>query len=465
MNKSLLIIFLLSILNTILFYGNSFGLNVILFVTAVVIFLIYTLKTNDKIKNSYGLLFIIPIILISFSYMLYDNSFWFFQNLAVPILIILMYIYTIKPTYNISSLLKKMCSLIFEPLSHIGNVYRITFSKLGQIFKLTDKGKKIIKSILITIPVLIIVIILLSNADAVFGSLFKDFIDYIKKIFTENLIGRTIQVIVFFTYVGAVINYLLFSFEKEKETKKESKKLDKYTVNILLTSLGIIYIIFDFIQIKSLMLHSVSSNINYAQYARTGFFELLAVAFINLIILLLTKKGNNNGDTYSKTLSMIMVFLTLIIIASSFLRMSMYESYYGYTTLRLLVYVALITMVILLIPTILYILNSKVNIFKHYLIIITTVYTLVCLFPMNAFIADNNINRYYKKGKIDIEYLENYNTDNIPILIELYNNTNDSKIKSNLEDYFYDFYKDKKTSIFEYNISKDIAYKKLENFK
>lgn len=466
MNKSLFIVFLLSILNSIFFYGKSLGINVFLFVSAIIIFIVYTLKSNKKINNVNGLLFITPIILISMTFFTYNNDFTSFNKIIIPALIVIMYIYTISPTYKLNTLFTKFCSLVFEPLSRIGNVYRITFSSLGKAFKLTDKSRKVIKAVLITLPVLILVIILLSNADAVFGSMFKEFLHYIKKIFTENFILRIVQIIVFFTYVGAVINYLLFGFEQEKDNSKESKKVDNYTINVLLSSLGIIYVIFDFIQIKSLMLHSISESINYAQYARRGFFELLVVAFINFIILLITKKGNNEGDKYSKTLSIGMVILTLIIIISSALRMHMYENFYGFTNLRLLVYVTLFTMVILLIPTVLYILNSKINIFKSYLVIITIVYTGLCLFPVDTFITQNNINRYYQKGKLDIEYLENYHTDNIPLLVDLYNNTNDQKIKEELKLYFerfYDFYPENKNKgILEYNLSKQNAQNKLK---
>ena len=466
MSKSLLIVFLLSILNSILFYEKSLGINVFLFVSAIIIFLVYTLKSNNKIKNKTGLLFIVPIILISMTFFIYNNDFTSFNKIIVPAFIILMYIYTISPTYKLNTLFTKFCSLAFEPLARIGKVYRITFASLGKSLKLTDKSRKIIKAVLITIPVLIIVIILLSSADVVFGLMFKDFIHYIKKIFTENLIFRLIQIIVFFTYVGAVINYLLFDFEALEDKKKEYKKVDNYTINVLLSSLGIIYIIFDFIQIKSLILHSISESINYAQYARKGFFELLVVALINFIILLITKKGNNEGDKYSKILSIGMVILTLIIIISSALRMHMYENFYGFTNLRLLVYVALFTMIILLIPTVLYILNSKINIFKAYLVIIITVYTGLSMFPVDTFITQNNINRYYQKGKIDIEYLENYNTDNIPLLVDLYHKSNDKKIKAELKAYFerfYEFYPENKSNgILEYNISKQNAENSLK---
>lgn len=54
--------------------------------------------------------------------------------------------------------------------------------------------------------------------------------------------------------------------------------------------------------------------------------------------------------------------------------MYFYESAYGYTLLRLLVYCSLFTETILLLPTILYIMDQKVNLAKTYVTIILTIY-------------------------------------------------------------------------------------------
>jgi hypothetical protein len=252
----------------------------------------------------------------------------------------------------------------------------------------------------------------------------------------------------------------LFSFDKIKETNIKNKKIENFTIKLLLTSLNIIYIVFDFIQIKSLMLHKVATSINYAQYARSGFFQLMFISLINICIILISKYAKEETK-YSKVMSIAMVFLTLVIIISSILRMHMYEAAFGYTTLRLLVYATLFTEIILLIPTVAYILNSKVKVLTYYIVIITIAYTLVGISPIDHIIANNNINRYYEKHKIDIKYLENYNADNVPDLINLYNKTEDVKLKEEIKGYF-------ETNIFyetkgfqEFNMSKQKARKQI----
>ena len=463
MGNYIVFIFLLTILHSVLFYSKRLGLNVILFIIPLLIFLVYILHKEKKIVNKKGLLFIIPILLLSCSYFVYNNALVdavSLTSIAIPALILLMFIYTTRPTESIKELISKITSLIFEPLNCIGKFYNIVKMKINERLKLSDSSKKVLKSALIVLPIIALVLILLSSADMIFSSMFTSFFKVFKNIKINSIIGRIIIGFIFFTYLGAVINYLLFSFDKIKETNSKNKKIESFTIKLLLTSLNIIYIVFDFIQIKSLMLHKVATSINYAQYARSGFFQLMFISLINISIILISKYAKEETK-YSKVMSIIMVFLTFIIIISSILRMHMYEAAYGYTTLRLLVYVTLFTEIILLIPTIAYILNSKVKVLTYYIVIITIAYTLVGISPIDHIIANNNINRYYEKNKIDIKYLENYNADNVPDLINLYNKTEDVKLKEEIKGYF-------ETNIFyetkgfqEFNISKQKARKQI----
>jgi len=131
-----------------------------------------------------------------------------------------------------------------------------------------------------------------------------------------------------------------------------------------------------------------------------------------------------------------------------------------------MVYITLITEVILLIPTVFYIIKDKINIVKYYMIILTVVYTLFGLSPIDYIIAKRNINRYYNDKKLDIEYLENYSYDNLSLLVDLYNDTDDKEIKDSLYTYFDILKNDAKINGFqEYNISRDLGYKEIENIK
>ena len=75
----ILYVLLLSIYCVILFYGNSMGINVLLYNVPLLIFMVTILLKNKKVKNKYGLLFVVPIIILSISYMLYNSIFTIFN--------------------------------------------------------------------------------------------------------------------------------------------------------------------------------------------------------------------------------------------------------------------------------------------------------------------------------------------------------------------------------------------------
>ena len=102
--------------------------------------------------------------------------------------------------------------------------------------------------------------------------------------------------------------------------------------------------------------------------------------------------------------------------------MTLYQQNYGYTRLRVLVDLTLITEIILLIPTVIYILENKINLIKTYFVIIVTMYCIVNFVNIDKFIVKNNINRYKETGNIDLNYLiEMNNTDLVEQLLELDN--------------------------------------------
>ena len=461
MGNLILYILIICIYNSILFFGKRLGLNVILFNIPLLLFMLYIFIKNKIIKNNKGLLFTIPIVLLSASYLVYDNIFFkIFNIIIIPLLFMLMYLYTIKESSTMKNLFTNIIKLIFLPFSHIGKLFKAISLKIDNVFKKSNISKSKILSVLIVIPVIIIILALLSSADMIFNNIFNNFFDILKKFSIDNFLGRLITMFILFIYLGSTISYLIFGFSKEEDKNINEHKIENFTIKLLLTSLNIIYIFFDFIQIRSLIFHQGLTNINYAEYARSGFFQLMFISVINIIIILLSKKSNKE-TRYNNAMGIIMILLTFVIIVSSFLRMYMYESAYGYTLLRLLVYVSLITETILLIPTLVYIINPKINILNYYVIITTIAYTTLSLSPVDYFIAKNNINRYHKTNKIDINYLVNESSDNIPLLYDYYSNLKgDKKQKEYLKGYFkYIYDKNKDNSIFEYNISRENAIK------
>lgn len=461
--NSFIYLIILCLWHSILFYDNSLGINVFLYTIPLIIYLFYVLKINRLIKNKSGLLFLVPIVTLSITYFIYDNVFKYLNMIIIPILYVLMFIYTSKSVTDFIDLFRRIVFVLFKPFDCVDRFYKIVSDNISKLFKIGNEGKKKIKSIVIVVPIVLLILILLSSADRMFSNIFSGIFDLLDYLSFNSIVGRAFLFVIVFTYMGSFLYYIIYKYNKNEDDYLKNKDIsvDEYTVKLLLTILNVIYVVFDIIQIRSLLFHKVSSDIVYSHYAREGFFQLMFISILNLLIILISKKSKENK--YNQNMSLLMIGLTFIIILSSFYRMYLYESNYGYTTLRLLVYITLITEVILLIPTIKYILNSKFKIVKYYLIIIITVYTLINTVSLDYVIAYNNINRFYKNKKIDLEYLENYQYDNVHLLKNFYNKVKDKEIKEDLKYYFSDLKSSyEKTNIFEFNLSKSIGYSKVK---
>jgi len=82
-----------------------------------------------------------------------------------------------------------------------------------------------------------------------------------------------------------------------------------------------------------------AAGVTYADYARSGFFQLLWVAGITLVVLVvfsrITGFASRSGRLAFIVLAEVGIALTLLVVAVASTRLSLYESAYGFTMLRL----------------------------------------------------------------------------------------------------------------------------------
>lgn len=470
---------LFSIWFTILFIGKSIGLSMLLFVLPITVYLLYILKKNNKNVNNKALILLVPIILLSSTYFIFNNALFRYLNLfIIPTLVAAMIVIYIDKKLSAKMLIVKILEVIFRPIDFLGETIITLEESLEKKFKNknADKPKKkngkIIKGILITIPIALFVLILLATADEIFG---KIFIDTFKAIIIEiskwNLYGislRIVAILLSFLYLAAFIYTLTLKYDKGEEETKQTKEKDNTTIKIILGTLNVMYLFFCIVQIKSLFIGKV--NVNYSQYARQGFFQLMIVSIINIITILIAKKSIKKETkvfNYINIMSIIMIIFTFIILISSAVRMHFYESAFGYTYLRLLVYCVLITEAIMLIPTIIYIIKPNIELAKIYLAIMLIVYLGMNYANFDKMIAKRNIERYEETGKIDIEYLTmNTQTDAIEEIVEILEIDDiNEEIKTKIEIYLQDLNEklDKETDFRDFNISKQKAKEIIED--
>ncbi len=497
MKKAILGSLGLAILHSILFYGQDFGISVLLFTVISVFLLIAFLQKCGKVKNKNAVYLAFPIILLSSTYFIYNNEFFSTLNVfVIPILLGIMVVWACVDTFKLRELFGKSINLVIGSLEFIPNaISLIKASIIGDKKEAKEEQKqdkhknaKLIGiGIVCSLPLLLIILALLVSADGVFANAFDVIFSKIEFIFTSDfiieLIGRLIVIALVFIYIVCIL-YNIFNknsaFQREYKEKNILKShINPVIINTILTIINVVYLAFTVIQFIYLYSYIFSdahlnATLNLAQYARQGFFQLMVITIINFAIILLTNENQKKEETknkYTKCMNVTMCVFTIVIAISAFMRMRLYESEYGYTFLRLMVYVILITEIIAIIPTILYILRQKVNLLKAYLVIGIAMYVVTNFANIDYLIAKNNINRAMNKmpgefvREIDTDYLiQNLGTDAVSEIVYLYSTTEDERDKRRINNYLYNMYQDVKEhrNIQEWNLSKDRAKKILE---
>jgi Domain of unknown function (DUF4173) len=114
-------------------------------------------------------------------------------------------------------------------------------------------------------------------------------------------------------------------------------------VVIALGALNALFLAFVLVQLRYLFggqaLVEARTQLTYAEYARQGFFELVAVAVLVLLVLLaadaLLRGEESRGALLVRGLSWCLLALVFVVMVSALQRMRLYEEVYGLTQLRI----------------------------------------------------------------------------------------------------------------------------------
>jgi hypothetical protein len=165
-----------------------------------------------------------------------------------------------------------------------------------------------------------------------------------------------------------------------------------------------------------------TAGLTYAEYARAGFFQLIAVAVLTLgVVAAVVGLGEHEKDRpwFVGLLGSLCV-LTLVVLASAWTRMNLYQEVYGFTRLRLLVDLAIYVLAAIFMLVMVVGLLRKGSLMPRAVALVAVV-AVVCFGLSNpdARIARRNIERYSSTGNIDLAYLRTLSTDAVPTLMEL----------------------------------------------
>ena len=271
-----------------------------------------------------------------------------------------------------------------------------------QIFSEKREEKKdwrmVLLGILISIPALLVIIPILSQADTGFRSLVDTVLDALGEDFRiliwRGIMGILLGALMFGTLYGGVYKRHV----KEEECirfHEESGRVFRFVPDIAVLTFGIIvsavYVLFIGLQARylfSAFFGILPEAYTYAQYARQGFFELCVIALLNASFLIAmngcakTPRRKNRGLLLENG---ILGALTLLLLATAASKLGMYIVAYGFTVKRCISSVFLIWLFLVFILVLIY-QKKNIPLVRWSVFAGAVFFTLLCVLPVEQIV-------------------------------------------------------------------------------
>ncbi|WP_223635612.1 DUF4153 domain-containing protein [Corallococcus sp. EGB] len=276
------------------------------------------------------------------------------------------------------------------------------------------------RGLLLALPVLFVFGVLLESADGVFSSTMRRLLSFdldLGRLMVRG-VGVAFSACVAAGVLGHALRRRAIKERGDAELAPATPRLGFVEALTLIFAVNALFFVFAAFQVAYLFINDASSpasGYSFAEYARRGFFELVVVSTLTLVLVLAlerwTRRATRAAQTVFRASTSLMVVLTLVILASAMRRLSLYEDAFGYTLLRVHTHVFMVALAAALAwravtlwwkPE-----RFAVGAFA------TAVGAVLALNFLNpeAFIVRQNLDRYVRTGSLDTEMFYDLSAD------------------------------------------------------
>ncbi len=411
-----------------LFYGKAPGISVPIFVLLGVTCLFVALQVSGRKPTWSEFWLVLPLLGFSAMVALRANEAMRFVNMAACYGLFLLLVSVAAGRGVRRHVLVDFARLVV-------GTFDFLFESSRTIASLRSHGKdsahkrvigQVLRGLLVAVPFLLVFAVLFSSADLAFGKYASDFFRSFSlgTILAKALIILIVSLFLIGAFSAACSGKFLSDAEEAPKPKRDNA-LAASTFLLLINLLFLAFIAFQITYLFGGAEHIERLGFTYADYARKGFFELIAVTAVSFMMLLglehLLARQEGRHSLAFKLLSSMHVLLVIAIVVSAHQRLVLYEQAYGFTTMRLFAH----AFVFLLAAACLVLLykiarSERDQVLAFHLLLLALVFcgTLNAVNP-DRFVAARNIERYRETGKIDVGYIAGLSADAVPVSLGL----------------------------------------------
>lgn len=312
----------------------------------------------------------------------------------------------------------------------IADMFRLMFTRKNKSFKALLKI--LIGLIAAVIPTAVVISLL--SYDGRFSELLRNAFSFIIDFdFREQLLyisfGCIVAMYIFGVYAVNTSDRKPIDCESLRQKTERVRFAPLLTVVATLFPLAVVYIFF-FVSQWDYYLSAFTGKlpegvVNYADYARSGFFELCTVSAINLVIIiavaLFTRRSGKGEKVFLRVVSALFSVMTLVLIGTALAKMSLYIDRFGLTEKRLLSSWLMIVIALVFVFIVIRSIFAKFRLFAVSTVAIVLMCGVLAVSDYGSFIANYNVERYVsgETDEIDLKALINADTSAVPAIVRL----------------------------------------------
>lgn len=323
----------------------------------------------------------------------------------------------------IASFAKLILDSLLRPLIHPWRTPQSTSSDPGNrgLWQILP----FLRGLLLAIPIILFFSVLLASADPVFSLRLQQTFNIDR--LPEYLLRSLIIAFLTYLFVGIFLHAL------EGRNRKSNPYAERSAIPLFIGPvestiiyLAVIILFTSFVLIQFQYFFGGQLNIQvdgytYSEYARRGFFELIAVAFFSLMMFLCMHATTKRSGTWQRWLftglTILLMILVQVILYSALVRLNLYESAYGFSRLRTYAHVFLVWIGILfLIVVVLEIIRQHQRMALVFLAACVGFVVSLNLLNVDSFIVQQNVRLAERTGSLDESFLGSLSDDAVPVL-------------------------------------------------
>lgn len=403
--------FCVLLVSTLFTYGPTAGLTAAVFVWYA---LVLSFTGSRPLLARPNRILLLADLFLALTLALGSN--WYFRLWDLLALLVLLPVHAVGlsgaprlPWYRPMMLWERLCLLLSGLFGRLGAAFAALADPRGEKRRWVPS---LLAGAVCALALLAVLLPILASADALFAAATADL---------QTWLQRHLSIALWKLFWGLILTPflfgLLYSLRHPKPLKSAAAPAlpaaDALLFLLVLAVLDALYLLFLAVQSAGLFGgpdYLAQKNISYAEWARSGFFQMVGVTVVNLaVVMTALSLSRRTGRSWAalRVLAALLVGESLVLLASAAWRMTLYVSAYGLSFKRCMTYWGMVMMALFLLAALWKVLRPDFGFCRLAFPLALAGWLVIHCVPVDYLVAKNQVDRYLggESAGIDIEYL------------------------------------------------------------